>query len=85
MRTSNEDRSLYVKWAMLSTKLFHEGKVKVRILNESPGYVELFWLNFPSFLQPLSIEIVGSLEDAQTAMDMVKNGKHSTKLILNVA
>lgn len=29
MRTSNEDRALYAKWATLATHLFGEGKLKV--------------------------------------------------------
>jgi hypothetical protein len=33
----------------------------------------------------MEIEVVGGLEDAQKAMDMIKSGKHNTKLVLNVA
>ena len=76
-----EERPLYVKSLKLCTELLKEGKLKV-ISSFLDAYQFSYKLLSP---QPMSVEVVGTLEDTQTAFDLLKSGKNTTKLVLSVA
>lgn len=75
-----EERPLAAKSFKLCTELLRDGKLKVIYsLKTFPD------TDVPVSLKPMSVEVVGKLEDTQAAFDLMISGKHTTKLVLTVA
>jgi NADPH:quinone reductase-like Zn-dependent oxidoreductase len=78
---------------LVYTALGHDIDYGTRVLKSEPDDRALFakWTKLSTEffkegkIRPLKVDIMGGLEDIQHALDLLKEGKHRNKMVINVA